>query len=77
MPTEAGRLRNDVRAFSLERALRNREWRAVVGVGLGSRCSGRSCCRAGVTRRTRRSSLAVSTPAYFSLRRDASGYSSM
>jgi protein-S-isoprenylcysteine O-methyltransferase Ste14 len=31
----AGRLRDGARRFSLERALRNREWRAVVGVGLG------------------------------------------
>jgi protein-S-isoprenylcysteine O-methyltransferase Ste14 len=30
-----GRLRNEARRFSLERAMRNREWRSVVGVGLG------------------------------------------
>ena len=32
---KAGTLRNEVRSFSVERALRNREWRAVVGVGVG------------------------------------------
>jgi protein-S-isoprenylcysteine O-methyltransferase Ste14 len=31
----AGQLKDEARAFSLERALRNREWRAVVGVGIG------------------------------------------
>ena len=31
----AGQLKNEARAFSVERALRNREWRAVVGVGIG------------------------------------------
>ena len=29
-----GRLRDDARRFSLERALRNREWRAVVGLAI-------------------------------------------
>ena len=31
----SGSLRNEARRFSLERAMRNREWRAMVGVGLG------------------------------------------
>jgi protein-S-isoprenylcysteine O-methyltransferase Ste14 len=31
----SGRLRDDDRVFSMERAMRNREWRAVAGVGLG------------------------------------------
>jgi protein-S-isoprenylcysteine O-methyltransferase Ste14 len=31
----AGALRDDTRRFSLARAMRNREWRAMVGVGVG------------------------------------------
>lgn len=31
----AGQMKAEARSFSFERALRNREWRAVVGVGIG------------------------------------------